>query len=349
MKVKQYLSKVLTLGLAITCLITTTIASEGKKVLTLERAVSGGIDNEEKIGVIEKQIKAAEETLWMTSNIGSSIYQTTKINRDSLIQEKDFVKDIVTYNVTKLYQNIIYIQKEMQLNDIQVSLAEKALKQVEIKNTKGLASTLELATAKARLKEAESAKVQSETNLADYKSQFLRLTNINIDNYDELENNMMYEALEYKGGVNSLITHNVDLYMESQDRLTEYKKNNILTIAEENSGGFAPGSVTVYSSEADAAATEYSAKKTREQMINSLNTCYANLQTLQETLKMLELKQANSKQTYEAAKIKYAHGYISELELKNNELSMLQEALQYDSTLLNYIQGKMYLEKPWVR
>lgn len=319
------------------------------RTLTLSRSISGGLNMETKLGVLDKQLDSADRTLKTISDISSQAYQTTKINRDALIQQVDFVKDKVEYDVTTLYQGILNTQKEIELYEKKIVLAKENLNLVNVRIKYNVATALDLTQAEATLTDAEVTLEKAKTNLKDLKKQFLKLTNINIDNYDEMENTIEFEPLEYTGGANAVIDRNVSLYLRSQDELARYKESNILRIAQDNNGGIAPSMTIVASVAADAANTTYQAEQARLNLTNGLNTCYANLVSLQDTLKTLEANKATIERTYETNKVRHQMGQLTDYVLKQSECAVYEMDYNYQKTLTSYLQLKMYFEKPWVK
>lgn len=324
-------------------------ASQKVKILTLDHAIQGGMNMEEKMGVIDKQLNSANRTLKATDDISSQTYQTTKINRDALLQQVDFVKDTVEYKVTTQYQNILNTQKEIELYEKKIELAKENLRIVKVRANKGLATALDITKAQTSIIEAQASLEKAKANLIDQKKQFVKLTNINIDNYTEIDNPFEFEPLNYAGGANALITSNVDFYLRSQDELASYKENNILKIAQENSGGLAPSMLVVSGVAADAANTAYQANQSRLSLTNGLNTCYANLVSMQESLKTLEESKKDIEHTYEMNKVRYKLGQLTDYQLKQSECAVYEIDFNYQQLLTNYLQTKMYFEKPWVK
>ena len=356
MRISKSLVKTLIIGILSVSMVPSVIAggttnnTTEKRILTLERAISGGIDKEDKIAVFSKQITAYNEKLNVISNLSDTLYYNTKYTRDNVLQQKELLKDIVEYNVTILYNNIVMLQKQMELNEVSIKIGKKKLKQAEIKNKNGQLSELQLSQERANLEELQSKQKQNELTLADYKSQFINLTNINIDQYDELETNLTYEPIEYKGGVNGLITRNVDFYMKNAEDFLAYQKNNLLDIAQSKYGtGSGPSLDTYYGVEAEVAESEYTTQQKKKNMIEGLKGHAVELEKLQTSLAVDTTKLEHEKKNLNAIKIKYAKGYVSELEMENVEQNILSLELAVEQKIYSYNQQKMILEKPWVK
>ena len=352
MVIKKVLVKVLMLGLVSTSIITSLIASDdsnNKRILTLERAIEAGYNMEERTAVFSKQIQAYNEKLKYPDSLISDIeYNTTRYSRDDILQQKKFLKDIVAYNVTVLYDAIIMLQKQIELDESNIKIIEKDLKQAEIKHKNGQLSQFELNQSRARLEEIQSKQRQNLLTLTDYKSQFLNLTNININNYDELEEDLSNKPLEYKNGINALITINVDNYMRNAEQLLNYKKNNILDIAQATTIT-GPSVSDLYSVEASVAESEYTLEQKKKNMIEGLRTCAVEMDNLQEQIVTQAVNIELEKDKLNILKIKYDKGYISELEISKAEQAIRELELARERNIYIYQQKKIVIEKPWVR
>ena len=351
MSIRKSIIKLLKIGIMSILVISSTMTSANdneKKILTLEKAIEGGINMEDKGSVFSKQIVAYNEQLKMIQNISDVQYYSTKYSRDEAEQQKKLIKDVVEYNVTVLYDTIIMLQKQIHLDKINIDLKQKELKQVEIKSKNGQLSQIDLSLKKNELDKAKSQQIQDELTLENYKTQFLNLTNINIDNYDGLEENLKYEALEYTNGVGGLITKNVDYYMKNAENFLAYKKDNIIGLAQAQTIT-GPSLDVVYNIEAQVAESEYNIEQKKKSMIEGLRNCATELEKLQEKFKIESDSITSEKIKADAIRIKYEKGYISELEMKQVEQSILTLEMAYEQDIYTYKHQKMILEKPWVK
>ena len=352
MKIKRNLIRLFTLGILSISITTSMFATSNepeKKVLTLERAISGGMNKESKVAVFSKQITAYNEQLSGISNLADTLYYSTKYSRDSVVQQKELLKDVVAYNVTILFNNIVILQKQISLNEATLKVAQKELKQAELKYKNGLISQLELDQVKVKIEQLQAEQKKNELTLADYKSQFINLTNINIDNYDELEENATYIPIDYKGGISGLITKNVDYYMKNAEDFLAYQKDNVLELAQSKYGLTGPSLEVVYSTEAEVEKNAYNIEQQKKAMTEGLKTCAADLEKLEESLKVDQANLENEKKNFEVLKVKYEKGLISEIEVERAEQNILGLELGVEQEIYACNQYKMIIEKPWVK
>lgn len=354
MGIKQLMLKVITLIGASVFMISTTVAQDNsdltKKILTLDYAISSAMDREGKVGVLDQQIEAYEEQMKVISDYASPLYYSTKYAQDNVIQQKKLLKDSVAYKVNVLYDSIIMLQKQIELNKVETEIAEKELKQVEIKNKNGQLSKLSLAEAKANLEKKQVEQKQNLLSLEDCKNQFFNLTHINIEDYDVIEENLSYEPLDYPGGTDALINWNVDYYLQNTEAYIAYQNNNVIDYTEYKYNVYTgiPENI-LKTAKAELAQSSYDTQQQKKNMTESLQSSVVGLEKLQQTIAMQQTEIENQKANLALSKIRYEHGYMSQIDFQKSEQAVQQLELAYIQNIYNYQQQKMILEKPWVK
>ena len=347
MKAKHLLKKIVLTTVVVANICTGLMAAEGK-TLTLEHAIASGIDNEGKFGVMSKKIDAYEAQLKSAGqSLESDAYHSANYQLNDARQQKEFIKDKVAYNVTKLYHSIVVKKDEIALAKSGIDLLEKQLKQAELKFEKGYISQLELTKVQKDLEDQVARLKNSETALEDLEKQFLNLTNINIKNYDSFEADTECKPLEYENGVNTLITLNVDKYMKYREEYVETQKGDAFELAVKASGGVAPTATTYYTTKADLAEREYSTEKARKDLTEQLNSTYAALEQLQKSIDMQQASIDYNKKQLDTLKVKYNKGLACEIDVEEAEYNLSKLEAEYEKSAYSYQEQKMLLETPW--
>lgn len=354
MGIKQLMLRVITLIGASTFMISSIVAQDNSdlanKTLTLDYAISRAMDREGKVGVLDQQIEAYEEQMKVISDYASPLYYSTKYAQDNVIQQRKLLKDSVAYKVNVLYDSIIILQKQIELNKVEIEIAEKELKQVEIKNKNGQLSELSLAEAKADLEKKQVEQKQNLLSLEDYKNQFYNLTHIHIEDYDRIEENLSYEPLEYPGGTDALINSNVNYYLQNTEAYIDYQNSNIMDYTQYKYGIDTGIPVSMLkATKAELAQSSYDTQQQKKNMIESLQSSVIGLEKLQQTIAMQQAEIENQKANLALSKIRYEHGYISQIDFQKSEQALQQLELAYIQNIYTYQQQKMILEKPWVK
>lgn len=318
-----------------------------KSTLTLKEVIEKAISKEEQISVLNKQLSAYQEKLKSTWDLSNMTYYTVKYSYDQILLQQETLKDKVAYKVIGLYQTIILLQKQIQLNELDIEIAKKELQANQIKNDKGQVSDLILSQVKLRLENKIAEKNQNERTLSDDKSQFLNITGIQLDNYENLEEDFSYETLGEEQ--NSLIMKNVDYYMKNTEAYAAYQKEHMVEALEYKYG---TGMVTMEmweSNKADLAQNSYQVTQQRKQMIEALKTTSVELKKLEESIILQEKKISQMKDELKKVLIHYSTQYASELEKQKSEQGLKQLELAKMQNIYGYKQLKMVFEKPWIK
>lgn len=354
MGIKQLMLKGLTLMAVSAFMISTVVASDESelvsKVLTLNDAISSAMDREGKAGVLDQQIDAYNEQMKVIADYASPQYYSTQYAKDSVVQQRALLKDSVAYNVTELYDGIMMLQRQITLDKIELEIAEKELKQAEIMDKSGQLSKLGLSEAKARLEKKQAEHKKNLLSLADYKNQFFNLTHISMDDYDEIEEDLSYEPLEYAGGVNTLISWNVDYYLKNTEAYRAYQNDNIIDYTQYKYNIYTgiPEDI-LKTAKAEVAQSSYDTQQQRKKMTEALQSCVAELEKLRETIAVQKKDIETQKANLELIKIKYEKGYVSQIDYQKAKQTLLQLELANLQNIYTYQQQKMILEKPWVK
>lgn len=354
MGIKQVIKKCLAIGMVSMLLLNPILAHSSNdgvsRVLTLDKVIESAMNREDKVAVLNKQINAYEEKLNMVSDISSMAYYTTKYSYDQALQEQETLRDTVAYKAMQLYESIALLQKQIEFSELDIEIAKKELLIAQIKNNNGQLSKLSLSQAKYNLDNEETKKNQNELLLADYKSQLLSLTNINLDDYDALEEDLSYDALGEEQNVNGIIMKSVDYYMKNTEAYVAYQQDHIVEALEYKYGTNIGITMDIWeANKADLAQSSYNTEKQREQMIESLKTTATELKKLEETIVLQETQFRNMQEQFKAVEINYSKGYVSELDKQKAEQGIQQLELARMQNLYTHAQLKMVLEKPWVR
>ena len=354
MGIKQIIKKGLATGIVSMLMINPILAHSSNdgasRVLTLDKAIECAMNREDKVSVLNKQINAYKEKLDRVSNISSMAYYTAKYSYDQALQEQETLKDTVAYKVMQLYQSIAMLQKQIESSELNIEIAKKELLVAQIKNNKGQLSQLDLLQAKYNVDNEEAKKRQNELMLADYKSQLLSLTNINVDDYDDLEEDLSYECLGEEQAINGIITKNVDYYMKNTEAYVAYQEDHVVEALEYKYGTNTGITMDIWeSNKADLAQSSYNAEKQRNQMTESLKTGAMELKKLEETIALQEKQLRTMQEEFKTVEINYSRGYVSELDKQKAEQSIQQLELARIQNLYTHQQLKMVFEKPWVK
>lgn len=315
--------------------------------LTLDKAIESAISREEKISVLEKKIRAYDEKSKVIDDPTSANYYSNTYSRDNASQQKDLIQDVVTYNVTVLYDAITIMKKQIELNDQSIELAGKTLKQATIKNKVGLMSQYDLAQVESQLDQELAQKDKNVIALNNYKNQFLTLTGLNVDDYSDLVVDLSYEPIDEQ--IDSRITWGVGYYMENTDKFLEYQRNHIIEVTQATYGEGGLPVDLVYDTEATVAESSYNASQKKKNLLETLKAGKAELEKLQHTIKIQDTTIKNQKADLTRVQIKEQNGYATGMDVQKAEQSIAKLEFEKMQSIYSYREQKIVLEKPWVK
>lgn len=315
--------------------------------LNVDKAIESALSREEKVGVLDKQIAAYEAKIKVIDDPIAASHYSNVYSRDQAVQKKAFIKDIVTYNVSVLYDAIIMLKEQIEFNDESIEVSEKELKQAQIRQKVGQISQFDLSRVELQVEQQRVQRQKNIDTLKDYKSQFYTLTGLNLDDYDEMEVDLTYEGLDEQ--IDSHITWSVGYYLANTDKFLEYQRTHIVEVTQSTYGDIGLPIDVIYATEAQVAESSYNTSQQKKNLLQTLQTTKVGLEKLQQTIAMQEEELKSQKTNLEMVQIKYAKGYATQLEVQKAEQAINQIELEKTQNIYSYNEQKMVLEKPWVK
>lgn len=338
-------------SLVIACsLFTPMYAADAKEALPeldLKYAIEMGIGMDDMIPQYARNITVYEANKEDTRNTGSQMYQNYQISANEAETKIAYRKDIITKSVLNSYYGIINTQEAIKLNESSIALQEKLLKQNKIRLDKGMYSQFNYDKDTQALADLKEQGKQYEKDLANLKSQFLKMTNINVDKYT-MTPNYTYNEFDLEKPINAYASSAAGELVKYQKQLAEVSESFFWdTIYQSGPGGGGP----TYST--------YITKKVEVQnKLDNVETAYKNYKQVIES-KYIQVEKELSDLTtklaaYEYAEkalkpleIKYKAGYVSAMELERQQLDVESKKFEYLRAVETYNVHKFQIEHPW--
>ena len=165
--------------------------SAGKPVLTLDECIKSALSINNSLALNSQQSEVLEEQMKAMDNIGAYKYQQLYISHNQNQQQREFLKDKVTADITKRYNSIILIEEEIKNIEANIALQKESIKTLEIQKEAGVAVPLQIDAGNLELKNLEANKLAKEEILKSEKEAFLMLTKKDLNKY-ALENNIYF-------------------------------------------------------------------------------------------------------------------------------------------------------------
>ncbi len=349
MKLNKGIKKALLL-LSVTSLITTSVLAAPvteKKELDLEHAIGMAISKDDTLAQYSRSIEVYKEQKKVTSDLSSAVYNEKAILLNEAERKKQYRKDVITKDVTNQYQDIVLLQKNIELLKEQISLNEKQVKQASIKKEKGFCDDLTYEKAVLTLETAKTRKEQAEKNLEDAKKSFLKLTNLNLDRYI-LKVDDTYEPFIIEESIASYAsTMATELVKYTEQRIQLSEENFWENISTAGNGGTAPTYDVYLEQKSNLQNSKENVKSMYDSYRLLIETKYTVLNAQLDTINTKANEYKNSVKEMKALEIKYKAGYISTLDYETQKVALDTKQVDYLNEVYKYNILKMQFEKPW--
>lgn len=313
-------------------------------VLKLETVVKSAVNTDGTLEVYEKQLLAAKERSLNTFNMPVTTYTSNNLTKEDYEQTIKYRKDAIAYEVTKLYNDIVILQKKIAFYPTQLEMEERNFKQAQIKYNNGMLSKLDYELAQSKLENQKNSLVDLEAKLEESRVAFQNLTNYNVKNYT-LEANEEVEFYTYKGNVQRYFEESTDQMLKYKKEMAQLEDDNVFydMVAKEDYS-----TSTYYTGKANTASNLNNIEVTKQQRISALNTAYANLLSTEKSIKETEVTIADMEKSLGSLKIQYEKGVVSELVVKKQEQEIESLKLSLLEAKANYRSLVEVIKKPWV-
>ena len=172
MKIGKGMKKGLAILTIISSMSTALLAApvQEKKVLDVEYAINMAISKDTSLAAWSRNISASTAQKEEQADIASLTYQTTALSITEMEQKKIFKKDAIAKQVTDQVNNMILLEKNIELLQYQIDLNNKQVKQAAIKQEKGYTDELSYEKAVQTLEKSKAELSGAKENLGGHCS-----------------------------------------------------------------------------------------------------------------------------------------------------------------------------------
>ncbi|PHV71551.1 hypothetical protein CS063_02990 [Sporanaerobium hydrogeniformans] len=323
------------------------VTKEQKKVLTLEKAIEAATIYSLELSSNAQELEAYKANLESLGIKGvGSQYQATYYSKLKNEQDRQFIKDKITYDITTQYYSLMMQQKAAKLLDEKIALEQKYVQRAEIQKENGLLDNLSYQKIKSQLEATKIDKIKATQNYEQTQKTFEMNTNIKMDHYT-LEDKVEYAPLVFKGSI--------DGYAASMaGKLTEYSEKIAKFSGEASIDTLLNGGQMVYKSDLVAAQAtnaqkennvEQSKKAYKQAVIGIYTTLLNTEQSIEVAKEQLAIKTAEVNKLG----IQLKAGLISQLAYDEAVYAKNNLENQIYQNVISHNQYKMSFEKPWVK
>ena len=221
MKYKSFI--ILSLSLV---LLTAPVAAAEKPILTLKSATSAALTNSKKIELSKQEAELIEAKLSYPNNMTYYAYLQLQITQDQNVQDRQFLRDQISYNVLQSYNNLYLSQEAITLAYAELDLKNRERDQLLVKQELGLATASDVDALNLELKNLQTDIRSKEQGLMSDQLSFKLLTNRQVSNY-VLENPIIFESFRIEGNVEAYFKDKINTYLKYNKELNTLQRNSI--------------------------------------------------------------------------------------------------------------------------
>ena len=328
-----------------TTIVTTSTQANTKSVLTLNDAIDAGINGNDKINLQIKKVNLEKDKLDIQDDIDDSGYaydsQDVKVKQEE--QNKDFLEDQVSQNITNLYNDLVAQGKDLNKLKKQIEIKTKEINDAKLKQSLGLITSIDKKNADIELQTLKDNETKAENKLKNSQDYFKVLTDKDLNNY-VLEQDADYEVFRITGSVDSYLDNIVNKYCEydkeSSDLLKDYIKDN-----KDNYSSFTVGEAPKLSDYADIKTTDgldviKSAQDQYAAALTNYNSGIANYKTFLETKYNSSAASVGVEEKKKSYKKILNESYTSLLDLEN-KINVIKSNIEVNNKQLSIAKLKL--------
>lgn len=340
MKLNSNLMKTMIISTMIISTSISTFASTGieKPSLTLSQAINRAITSCDKKTVYSRYAEAYEEINKYNKDLFSQSYRSSKLKQETYDYYMKYINAKVAYDTTDTYLSVISLNKQIEMCNNNLDIAEKELNQVAIKKSKGMASELEYKEAQNQVNTAKTTKTKLEKALENEKNEFHNLTNMVITNY-ELEDEFTLEPLSNENITSYYFDKKLEEYYGLKEEQISIGQIGLKVLDDSTLGDY-------MLKEANLVSDQYTLDDLKETMGTTLMSYYNNLDGYKADVETYDIKLKSARNKLNAQEIKYNNGFISKLEYEKALLTVQQLEDERFDKIKTYLVTKMIIEEP---
>ncbi|WP_054741691.1 TolC family protein [Cellulosilyticum ruminicola] len=319
----------------------------GLPILTLEESIKGALSKNNSLALNSQQHTLLQEQMNSMDDIGAYKYQQIYISYNQNVQQREFLKDKVTADITKRYNSIILIGEEIKNIEANIALKKEAIKVLEIQKKAGMAISLQIDAANLELKNLEANKLAKEETLKSEKEAFLMLTNKDLNKY-ALENSISFEPFRLENP-KAYFQTNADKYLKYQNELAVLQSDNIFEnfINPVTGSAYAPTYAEYLSAKYSASSATLNVKDSKDTLVQNLLSSYASLLNMEEQINTLESQKALIEKQLATAAVQRKVGMMTKLEYEQQAIKLDDLSFNLVSLINSYNLLVQTLQKPW--
>lgn len=207
-----------------------------KKILTLDKAINGTINNSDKLKLKSKEIKMYKDKMKLqekTNDYYKAIsqkvydfhYDKLELQEKQTKQSKDFMEDQIASDITNKYNDMILKEIEIDKSKRNLEFKKKDLEFMKGKLTLGMATPNQLNDEQIEIKSLQDDITAKDNLLNNNKDYFKVITDLDLKNTYTLDYNVNYTKFKIVGLADEYIDDKIDKYVKYDAEILKLTKD----------------------------------------------------------------------------------------------------------------------------
>ncbi len=313
--------------------------------LNLEKAYQMTLEDNISLKIAQKNLDN-KEIQYKKSNaqnlLNQSNYSEISAEYNLMAAKKNYIDTAnnLLKQTLQQYGNILTTEKNIETYKKQITLNKKLLDEVKAQYNVGEKSQLDILEQQIKLNDFIQEKNQLENDYEQLKTKFKqqlglnREASINLIELSEPE----YINLSEEEILNSALNNNLNSKLNElnlQLAQIDYKKKEVVSSSD----------MDINIAENMVEIAEFEIEKQEQEIKNQARDLYNQINNIKSNIELLKDKIKQSNDTYDILKEQNKSGLITENDLYQGEISVLQSNLQLYNTYINYYLQKQSIEQ----
>ncbi|WP_459481491.1 hypothetical protein [Clostridium saccharoperbutylacetonicum] len=215
-----------------------------KKILPLEEAIAGAINNSDKLNLKSREIKMYEDKMRLQekyndyyNSINQKVYDypydKLELQEKQSKQAKEFMKDQIASDITNKYNDMVLKEIDLSKSKRALEFKRRDLEFINGKLSLEMATPTEVKDAQIELTSLENDIRAKENLLNDNKGYFKVITDLDVKDTYKLDYSMNYEKFKITGSVDEYIDDKIDTYLNYDNKIFKLSKDYMKKLKED--------------------------------------------------------------------------------------------------------------------
>lgn len=215
-----------------------------KKILPLEEAIAGAINNSDKLTLKSREIKMYEDKMRLQekyndyyNSINQKVYDypydKLELQEKQSKQAKEFMKDQIASDITNKYNDMVLKEIDLSKSKRALEFKRRDLEFINGKLSLEMATPTEVKDAQIELTSLENDIRAKENLLNDNKEYFKVITDLDVKDTYEFDYSMNYEKFKITGSVDEYIDDKIDTYLNYDNKIFKLSKDYMKKLKED--------------------------------------------------------------------------------------------------------------------